>query len=69
LDLGILTFAGRADPSIKSDFHGFAFRGLPPSLPFAAELLAFFFEVRLPSRRIASEISFFLFTAAVYPSR
>jgi len=42
--------------------HGFTFRGLPPSLPFAAEDFAFFFDVRLPSSRIASLISFFLST-------
>jgi hypothetical protein len=52
----------RADPGIDRDLHFFTFFGRPPNLPLAADALAFFFDFRLPRMRIASEISFFLFT-------
>ncbi len=64
-ELILVILLRRADTRIDCNFHGFLFRGLPPSLPFAAEDLAFLFDVRLPSSRIASEISFFLSTMMI----
>lgn len=66
LHLRVLAFVGRGYAGIEGCSHGFAFRGRPPSLPFAAEDFAFFFDVRLPSSRIASEMSFFLFTTGAF---
>jgi len=62
LHLGVLAFVRCGYAGIERSSHGFTFRGRPPSLPFAAEDFAFFFDFRLPSNRIASEINFFSFT-------